>query len=243
MSDRRQRTGSTLLWLALVLGLVLLAGVIGTRLDLPRAASAYFPPTGPLPSSAGNPEPSRPTSPCPLVTDRAASDSPSGTMTGGRLALPLVDVPYNLGPRTSTSVPMLSDVTSYVQSYEDHPGWVEEFSLGQVPRSDRFSDLEATVRAVLACVVGNPDAYRSTPTAGPVTVTTRTVGTWSAALGTTDLVLDPSVSSGVTGERLYALVVDDGRTDYWSVLFASSMAAHPEEGAKVVAAIAAVRPA
>jgi hypothetical protein len=137
---------------------------------------------------------------------------------------------------------MATDVTSYIRTFADHPGWVEEFSVGQIPRADRFALLEATARAVVECVVTNPDAYTKTPTTGPATVTARTVGTWDAALATVDLTLDPKVSSGVTGERLYALVVDDGRADSWSLLYASSMADKPEDAARILAAIDQVAP-
>ena len=54
--------------------------------------------------------------------------------------------------------------------------------------------------------------------------------------------LDPKVSSGVTSERLYALVVDDGRADSWSLLFASAMGDKPQDQATIVAAIDRVVP-
>lgn len=237
------RAAGTLPWLALVLGLVLVAGLIATRLTVAPAPETYLPPTGPYSLPAGNPEPSRPRSACPVAPQGAKATAGTGSsLVGGRLQLPKSAVPYATGPRTLTSVPMATDVTSYIQTFADHPGWVEEFSLGQIPRADLFALLEATARAVVECVVTNPDSYTTRPTPGPTTVTARTVGTWDAVLATVDLTLDPKVSSGVTGERLYALVVDDGRADSWSLLFASSMADKPEDAARILAAIDSVTP-
>ena len=237
------RSARTLPWLALVLGLVLVAGLIATRVSVSTVPETYLPPTGPYSFPAGNPEPSRPQSACPIAPQGPRTTASAATaLTGGRLQLPVSAIPYATGPRTITSVPMATDVTSYIQSFTDHPGWLEEFSLGQIARGGRFTDLEASARAVLDCVATNPDAYTKTPLAGTPTVTTRTVGTWPAVLATVDLVLDPKVSSGVSSERLYALVVDDGRTDSWSLLFASAMGDKPQDQAKIVAAIDQVVP-
>lgn len=236
------RTAGTLPWLALVLGLVLVAGLIATRLSVDPAPETYLPPTGPYSFPAGNPEPSRPQSACPIAPKGKAPGGTATVLAGGRLQLAMSAVPYATGPRSITSVPMAADVTSYIQTFDDHPGWVEEFSLGQIPRTQRFAGLEATARAVVECVVTNPDAYSRRPTAGPTTVTVRTVGTWNAVLATADLTLDPKVSSGVTGERLYALVVDDGRADSWSLLYASSMAGQPQDAVRILAAIDQVAP-
>jgi hypothetical protein len=239
---RPGRTAGTLPWLALVLGLVLVAGLIATRLTVGPTPQTYLPPTGPYSFPAGNPEPSRPQSACPVAPQGAkATASTSAVLAGGRLQLAMSAVPYATGPRSLTSVPMATDITSYIQTFADHPGWVEEFSLGQIPRTDRIA-LEATARAVVECVVTNPDAYTKRPTAGPTTVTARKVGTWDAVLATADLTLDPKVSSGVTAERLYALVVDDGRADSWSLLFASSMADKPQDDARILAAVDQVAP-
>ena len=232
------RTARTLPWLALVLGLVLVAGLIATRVSVSTVPETYLPPTGPYSFPAGNPEPSRPQSACPIAPQGPRTTASVATaLAGGRLQLPVSAIPYATGPRTITSVPMATDITSYIQSFTDHPGWLEEFSLGQIARGGRFTDLEASARAVLDCVVGNPEAYTKPPLAGTPSVTTRTVATWPAVLATVDLVLDPKVSSGVTSERLYALVVDDGRTDSWSLLFASAMGDKPQDQAKVMAAI------
>jgi hypothetical protein len=237
------RTARTLPWLALVLGLVLVAGLIATRLSVDTVPETYLPPTGPYSFPAGNPEPTRPQSACPVAPQGAkATASAAAVLAGGRLQLPVGAVPYATGPRTITSVPMATDVTSYIQSFTDHPGWVEEFSLGQIARGGRFADLESSARAVVDCVVTNPDAYTKTPTAGPTTVTVRKVGTWDAVLAAVDLVLDPKVSSGVTSKRLFALVVDDGRTDSWSLLFASAMGDKPQDAARILAAMDQLAP-
>jgi hypothetical protein len=232
------RTARTLPWLALVLGLVLIAGLIATRVSVSTVPETYLPPTGPYSFPAGNPEPSRPQSACPIAPQGPKSTASAATvLAGGRLRLPVSAVPYATGPRTITSVPMATDITSYIQSFTDHPGWLEEFSLGQIARGGRFTDLEASARAVIDCVVTNPDAYTKTPSVGVTAVTVRKVGAWDAVLATVDLVLDPKVSSGVTSERLYALVVDDGRTDSWSLLFASAMGDKPQDQARIMAAI------
>ncbi len=229
--DRPRGTG----WLVLVLALILAAGVLLSLAPLQHKYRITLPPPGPAETSQA-PEPSRPAATCQIGMAPDRSFHPGDdALYGGRLRLPAEKIPYSARSAPTTVLRALSDVASAQEPATT--GRPAEFSLGEIRRTAAYPDPQVSARLLLDCLTRDPRLY---DTPASLTITSQRplpVSQRPGALLAGSLSPGQNSRTGLT--TVAVLVVDDGRPDRWSVVFASTRQAGDHE--RVLAALAQVR--
>lgn len=158
---RRPVAGMIIGALALAVMLIIVGSVIVGNL---RSTTDESLPAPSVLESTGNPDDPTPTeslTPPPVQNPRCASGNPDkrvthpddGRVYGGNLSFPAQS---NFEPAANESRMEFGwDVTQQVRSVSTKPGWVAQFAVGQLRRSDGFSaDPRRAADQTLACLLG-----------------------------------------------------------------------------------------
>jgi len=225
----QQRGGRSFLVAVLVLVLVVVSAVLIVRRTADAgSALGSVPPTttaspwndaSPLgqspsqtPSSASPTDPSSSRVNCPTGRPDELSLHPQdGRVHGGRLSM--APVRGYSDPEPEYMLSWMWDTQGVDQVTE--PGWQSIFAVGEIHRTDGFSTLRSAAQSSLSCALRNGWYLhlRSSKTIRDESISIDGHDGWIV----TAEVRDNSRSISVAGDQLTFVVVDDGRSDVFSV--------------------------
>lgn len=221
---RRHRPGAAIGIAALVLVIVVVSAVLIIR---HRDATGLTDPDPPSSTMTGwddsSPVPTEPASPSPSGSASGRQTCPEGDpartalhpeddrVHGGRLSMPAVDG-YS-DPEPEYRLSWMYDTNGMQQTTE--PGWVSIFAVGEVPRTDGFDSLRSAARASMQCAVDTSWYLHFTGSRNIRDEATTVDGHRAWVLSTEVRVDDPNIEAA--GDQLTFVVVDDGRSEAYSV--------------------------
>lgn len=228
-------------WAALVAVLVAASVVLFLRTPATVQAALPLPPAGTLPASPGNPEPSRAASRCPqgMGSWRAWHGDDASLVFGGRLAVPASAWPYEVSdvPQENTFPGMYDAAMGYETPVK---GWGVVAGLAEIDAAGYYATLRGAATTGVTCMANDDESYPGRLSVDVLSDQKTTVDGRDAWLYAARVNLDPAKSHTIAAETITVVVVDDGREDRFSILFASSVDASAQREIERLPSLATV---